>query len=150
MHKTKHPQWHIESKFCRMLLSKGYRLEYAEVGRIFPSQCLLPSVPVWWPLLVAAVIGTTACLVKHDCCKQFANRLILLMAQSRSMNYCSWPTAGSSVRIPAPTSTSHNAGGSTYPEPTAFFFRHDTPERRSSIYAWPESTTNHRIIKFII
>lgn len=84
--------------------------------------------------VVTTVTGTTASLAKNDSCKQLANRLVQMMAQSR-------PPGADPQQVPVPgvqqqqqqQPTHNNNAGSANPEPIATFSRHDTPERRSSI-----------------
>lgn len=86
--------------------------------------------------VVTTVTGTTAAsLAKNDSCKQLANRLVQMMAQSR-------PPGADQQQVPVPGAQQqqqqqqpphNNNSGSANPEPIATFSRHDTPERRSSI-----------------
>ncbi|XP_055638420.1 casein kinase I [Toxorhynchites rutilus septentrionalis] len=84
--------------------------------------------------VVTTVTGTTASMAKNDSCKQLANRLVQMMAQSR-------PPGADQQQVPVPGAPQqqqpkpphNNNAGSANPEPIATFSRHDTPERRSSI-----------------
>uniref|UniRef100_A0A1Q3F4S7 non-specific serine/threonine protein kinase n=1 Tax=Culex tarsalis TaxID=7177 RepID=A0A1Q3F4S7_CULTA len=89
--------------------------------------------------VVTTVTGTTASLAKNDSCKQLANRLVQMMAQSRPPGVDGAPVpVGPGGGQPQqqqqqPQPPHNNNAGSANPEPIATFSRHDTPERRSSI-----------------
>lgn len=85
--------------------------------------------------VVTTVTGTTASLAKNDSCKQLANRLVQMMAQSRppGVDQQQVPIGPGGQPQQQQQPPHNNNAGSANPEPIATFSRHDTPERRSSI-----------------